>query len=1809
MRQTNKRFFHCESFIHRVFIFFLLFILMDVTILFADVSDVSLQVNDPSGGGKINGAGIITLQASWSGDTSPYSVTYKTDSNTFGSDSTSGTTSTIQVSGASLGHGDGKSFSVEVIESAVPDAVPGTANGNATVNVDLVSPTMNVTLSGSSFSNNPGNNEISITVTANNEDILAPQVEVTPAITGSTLTPDASNSESGRTFRYTLTLSGASDGGYAIRAVGKDLSSPSESANQGSAQAAFQVVSSGPGAGQITAVSPGTPTSATAITLSGTAGSNMAEARGVEILEGGATRAVVANGTISGGNWTATVNNVAEGEHTYTMRGYDSLGNTSAESAPFNVTVDRQAPSTPTLTQPASPTGASVIVLSGSGAVDSGTVQSLPVYVAVYDQNGTQVASAPASADGSFSISGVSLNDGINRFFVRAQDSTVEGTNLSGMSSFVTVVRDTSASDVNAVYISNNSNGMASMPVPLSANTSLGAGNFHVQAMFSEDMDRSVNPTITVQCAGGATISSNSGSWVASDSFVGTMAIPSNGGAAYDGEGTLRVSGAQDSAGNAMTDFTSASAFNIDSTAPTTDFDSMDAIYVASTTTSLTLAGTSTDSGSGVGYVNLIYTPFNGGTAASISIPIFNGTTANWSHNWDPSTLSAGKYKLWAIAADRATPQANLESYSTKPYRILMIDKDVPTVSRISLGNNPADIGDLGSPAVISSPTIRLTTVISDGGDAGIDFTNTQFTLVHQATGNNILGNFTNNGTDMIFFDFPQLTENGTYTTTVVPVDMAGNSGEAASKTFVLDTSGPTEVTFQPGSNRVANDTHPALAVSQVWATINDANADHSQSTIEVRYNGVIEGEQLVNASTTAVIWALNNTGTNLPFDQSKDGRYDVYVTPKDSLGNTGDLARSTFTYDATPPVIKAFAPDITASNGSATWFGLNQAEISIDTSDAPRDILDYKANYSLNGQGTMSATGNFDPNALQVPGDTSWYNGAGSGVNGAMSSFTLSIDGAESGPATVAGTKFSQSRPAIPSDTTAGVETIQVSYKVLDQANDGTQIPNVNMGSYTLVFDYLAPQITSVTTPVENGKYCKRDLTISGQFTDRGSSEEVKVQKAEVLLSGSWQQMPIPSTPTKTGTMTASITLAEDTTDGNKEIRLRVTDLGGNISEEKIVNYVYDTTPPLAPETVVPLPDMITNKRGLLFRWAAATDADHYLLQVADDPSFNNVLNHTASVDYPELVGQVTIMTEGAFSMPKDGSYYWRVAAIETCQDGYNISEFSTTRKVIIDTVKPTVVAVAPAPSSGNKVTTGMVTFTARFSENLDTTIPVTVTITSNGGQMMTVEMSNFSEDTWIGTTVIPSNNSALYDGTAVISITGAKDLAGNIMVDDSSNSVIINTGPAFQTKIFSNPANEYEIMVITKSSEPLQSAPTCNIQQSSEKTPVIMNFLKERYYAGSYKIIKEHPGKAYIDLAGTDLHGMVGHDSVQFTVADLSASTRMNITTPSGMASLKASEGSVYNSTAVFMLARENLDSPFNSEIKANSLPGISVPESKNGSELVGVMPLEEVGPASLKLKRCFLYEADTNGLKLKVPADKVHVYRLDKNGFWVHQGGEVVDGKISAQLTGTGRLALMADMTAPSVKDMFPANLENLETPTPLIEGRIVDYGSGFVKETFKLFIDGKEIPGVKADSEGQFKYQVPFELKKGKHEIEIEGFDRAGNQIRNSFWVTAPGRFAIDQFMPYPSPVRGNSMHFNYNFNQNAERVRLRVYDSAGHKVAELDTFDFANATHGRVRWDLRSDGGKRIANGVYFYKVQVTRAGKTYKKRGKFAVLR
>lgn len=1801
---------------------FVILLFTNTIILYADITDATLDVTTdptPVANAKFNEQVKITFTAQWKGDTPPYAATFYKGNTALGTVNTNQSQASLMITGTTLGDGTHTGFNVIIIETSQINPKEGKAQSTAVVNIDTTAPTITVTREGTGiFSNNPPYNEFRFTVRISGTDKKfgsEPTITIEPTNVGISYNKESNTDTE---YVYKVVLSGAAAGNYTIKAVGVDNTIPESGRKIAVGTANFIVKTEGPTPPTIASVSPGIYSKETSIDLSGTAGSNTVSIRVFD--NGSIVTTVVPN---SDGKWTAGISRLSAGVHNFTAVGVDNLGNLSQPSAPFTVYIDLQPPKVPVLIPPKSPTNQTVIDIEGTDAIEdpSSTVKSNPVKVILYkiSSSGSPTLRATygpviAGSDGRFKFTGINLdNNTDNVFYAQAFDSAEPGGNASGYSSTIIVRHDgTAPPSAGTSIVLYRADGMlASMPIPIGKPPWLGVGNFNLQITFSEDMDNTVNPNVGIKPANGTEIVTNAGTWTASRTFTTSFSIPASQHNIWDGAASLRVFGAKDLAGNTMEQVLHNQAFYVDTKPPVTTQSSMDTIYVGSNTTSITLTGTavdgtSDDSCSGVGYVNIIYQSFSGGSYTVATAPIFNGASVEYSYNLNVAGMTAGKYKLWARSADQAKPNPNIEELGN--YRILIVAKDHPSVERISFDDELIDINEGGIIPTVASDVNKLVAKIKDNGGAGINFNIPPFVfrLQHLESSTVISGNYTNNGSDTITFTFPKITMPGTYTVTVLPVDKAGNTPPSPRiATFIYDNIPPSNIYYDPPTGAIVQENYPPIATDEVWVfSKTDPNFGYTSSTLEVTYNGTIVGSQKIGASSAALIWDLYGADKH-PTDQSGDGRYDITVIPKDIYGNTGPATKSFFILDTQGPVVIEKYP-------SNKWIGLDVSSMSFGFSDAPKDI-------SL-------VTG------LPEPLDPVWRLSKGSGVNLASSSLKLIQDGVQIAtgvpdPSWAPGSSATASLIIVNFKNNVaynleGVTTLTAEISAAD--NVRMLSPNIRNASYSYMYDFYRPQFTFVK-PKPNAKYCKHTIAIEADVTERGTARDLLKVVSAKARAGSLEWISLtsnPSFPSYSASATGILNVSS-ISDGPLTIYGTCVDLAGNESSPNAtsstpipttVTVTIDRTPPVSPVLILPLNDSVHASRGLRFKWSKVNDADKYLIQIADDPAFSNIINHLPLSGYSER-GQIVQMPEAAFTLPKDGTFYWRVASIETCEDGYNIGSFTQTWKFTVDTVKPRVISVQPTPSSGNKITTGLVTFTIRFSEKMDLTAKPVVSLTSAGGQLMLIEQVSYKDDTWIGTTVIPKNDSAMYDGNAVISISEAKDLAGNVMEPDTSNMVIINTAPAFEIKLFSNPANENEIVIVVRSTETLQAPPTCSVSQGGVAVPVQMNFIKNKYYVGSYKINIEQPGKAYIDVAGTDIHGMPGKGSVQFIVSDLTANTNASIKVSSDKSTFTILPNSVASNTYIYILPQnENI---FDQTTSSESLPLAQFLANRvmaplyqgNDKSLIEIRQLEEIGPPNLKLTRRIWYSTELLPQDLsKFAQDKVHIYRQTKSG-WVFCGGIIKDGKIMASIGGAGRLALMADVTPPQLVRFSPENFAKIDSNFPIVEGKFVDLGSGIATTTFKLFINGKQLSDAIISENGEFKYNILSPLPKGNHRISVEIADKANNYIRHDFTITAPGPFALDLIQVYPNPAKSNFVYFTYNLTQKADEIKLKIYDSAGYKVAEFETSDFSNLLSGKIRWDLTNKKGNRIANGVYIYKFEATKADQKIKHTGKIAVLR
>ena len=85
--------------------------------------------------------------------------------------------------------------------------------------------------------------------------------------------------------------------------------------------------------------------------------------------------------------------------------------------------------------------------------------------------------------------------------------------------------------------------------------------------------------------------------------------------------------------------------------------------------------------------------------------------------------------------------------------------------------------------------------------------------------------------------------------------------------------------------------------------------------------------------------------------------------------------------------------------------------------------------------------------------------------------------------------------------------------------------------------------------------------------------------------------------------------------------------------------------------------------------------------------------------------------------------------------------------------------------------------------------------------------------------------------------------------------------------------------------------------------------------------------------------------------------------------------------------------------------------------------------------------------------------------------------------------------------------------------------------------------------------------------------------------------------------FPNPDTTGNTTFKYNASLEISRVTIEVYNLAGRLV---DRFEDLTPTDGTYQWQF----GKRLANGVYIYRITVQDIyGREVSRTGKLAVLR
>lgn len=143
------------------------------------------------------------------------------------------------------------------------------------------------------------------------------------------------------------------------------------------------------------------------------------------------------------------------------------------------------------------------------------------------------------------------------------------------------------------------------------------------------------------------------------------------------------------------------------------------------------------------------------------------------------------------------------------------------------------------------------------------------------------------------------------------------------------------------------------------------------------------------------------------------------------------------------------------------------------------------------------------------------------------------------------------------------------------------------------------------------------------------------------------------------------------------------------------------------------------------------------------------------------------------------------------------------------------------------------------------------------------------------------------------------------------------------------------------------------------------------------------------------------------------------------------------------------------------------------------------------------------------------------------------------------------------------------------------------------------------------------QYPFyNLAEGIHTLSLKVWDVYNNSSSSSidFLVSTNEEFTLDHLINAPNPVYDNTS-FVFEHNQSCDLLDLRVliYNMSGQMVRELKATVNSSGFRvgpGQLVWDGTGNGGAKLANGVYIYKVLIENSqGTTTEKTSKLVLLK
>ncbi|HDC4779100.1 TPA: BapA prefix-like domain-containing protein [Enterobacter kobei] len=1061
------------------------------------------------------------------------------------------------------------------------------------------------------------------------------------------------------------------------------------------------------------------------------------------------------------GSWTWTADStLADGQHTFTVSASDPAGNTSASSAPLNVTVDTLDPTAPDNLNLAAE-GTPLTGTAEAGSIITVTDGSTVIGTGVVDSTGNfSIAVIPAPQDGA-SLT-VSATDASGR---TSPDATynVIGTlpNLPDIP-VITAIND------DAAPLTGDVKGKTTNDI-----TPTLTGTAEAGSLVTIYQDGGLTPVATVTADG-------SGNWSYTPAALGE--------GLHSFEVTATLNGA--TSGRSP-----AASVTVDLTAPGTPTIGAVIDDVGPGTGPLTNGQTTNDNQptlTGTGAVGDTISVYNNGTLLGSAVV---GNTGTWSFT-PPSPLAEGTHVLTI----RETDPAGNQSAPSAGFTVV-----VDTVSTTPVITNVTDdVGNSATTVVSGTPTNDATPTLSGTAEAN--------SVVTIFDGGTQIGVVTADGTGAWTFTPDTALAEGSHSFTAQATDPQGNvSAVSGAWSVVVDLTAPTVPTLDTVNDNVPGGITGNLTSGQVTndSTPTIGGTGQAGSTIHIMNNGTQIGTAIVDGSGN---WSFT------PTTPLVDGSYALRVYATDVAGNaSANSSVFTFTVDTAGPVVPVVTSVIddiapvtgtltsgnTTNDARPTFNGTGDVGSTVhvivdgneigtavvnaqgnwtftpgsDLSDGPHAIT-FNATDAAGNTGSTTAPFNLtvDTGVPSAPVISTAADNVGSvqtplssgqstddttptlnGTATANATVTVYENGQPIGTAQADGTGAWSFTPSTPLSSGSHTWTATVT----DAAG------NVSPASpgFTLVVDTTAPNAPVISQAIDDVGSITGPLT-SGQTTDDTVPRLVGTSEPFATVN-IYEGTTLVGTGTADGTGNWSIVLNTTLATGAHSFTAQATDAAGNTSVSSAsFSLTIDTTPPALP-VLTSILDDVGNAPTPVANGGLTNDAQPTLSGTAEAGSTVKIFDNGVQI------GSVTA-TGGAWSFtpsPALGNGSHNLTFTATDAAG-NASAPTAGYVINVDTLAPAAPVISSVIDDVGSVTGPVTGPTNDTRPTLNGTAEANATVRIYDGITLVGTVTADASGNW----TLPQTTTTLTQGTHNFTAT-ATDAAGNTSVASTVTTIIVDT------------------------------------------------------------------------------------------------------------------------------------------------------------------------------------------------------------------------------------------------------------------------------------------------------------------------------------------------------------------------------------------------------------------------------------------------